>query len=80
MDGDNKILQRRIRRQAHRLWQAAGSPDGQSEHFRLLAEREIKQAERDYDKTLQDSFPASDPPANSGFTSDSDEVRGTARD
>ena len=69
MSEAKEILQRRIRRRAHKLWQAAGSPDGQSEHFRQLAEQEIKQDERDYDKTLQDSFPASDPPANSGFTS-----------
>jgi hypothetical protein len=28
----------------------------------------IERSERDHDKTLKDSFPASDPPAHSGIT------------
>lgn len=69
MNVGNEVLQRRIRRRAHQLWQDAGGADGESEHFWLLAEQQIKQDEQDYDDTLDDSFPASDPPANSGFTS-----------
>jgi hypothetical protein len=69
MSGAKEILQRRIQRRAHQLWQEAGSVDGKSEEFWLLAEQQIKQEEQDYDETLEDSCPASDPPANSGFTS-----------
>ncbi len=61
--------QDRLRDKAYELWQEAGSPEGNAKHFWHLAEREVKADEKDYDKVLMDSFPASDPPANSGFTS-----------
>jgi hypothetical protein len=69
MDKCNEIMQERIRERAYMLWQAAGGTDANREHFWLLAEQEVKNEEQEYDKTLKDSFPASDPPANSGFTS-----------
>lgn len=63
-----RIFQERLQERAYELWQEAGSPEGQSEHFWRLAERTVKAEEKDYDNALKDSFPASDPPANSGFT------------
>lgn len=69
MSGAKEILQRRIQRRADKLWQEAGSVEGKREEFLRLAEQQIKQEEQAYDETLDDSFPASDPPANSGFTS-----------
>lgn len=59
----------RVREMAYALWREAGSPDGRDAHFWHLAEQSVGDDEKDYDKTLADSFPASDPPANSGFTS-----------
>lgn len=69
MNRPDGLLQKRIRERAYLLWQAADCPSGESDRFWLLAEQETKNEERDYDKTMKDSFPASDPPANSGFTS-----------
>jgi hypothetical protein len=67
---DNKqAADDRIRERAYTLWQDAGSPQGRSDEFWRIARHEILAEEKDYDKTLADSFPASDPPANSGFTS-----------
>ncbi len=62
------LVQDRLRERAYELWQEAGSPDGQAEHFWNLAKRDVKADEKEYDKALMDSFPASDPPAHSGFT------------
>lgn len=59
----------RVREMAYVLWQEAGSPNGRDAHFWHLAEQGVQTDEREYDKTLADSFPASDPPANSGITS-----------
>lgn len=58
----------RVREMAYALWKEAGSPEGRDGHFWHLAEQEVKSEDKDYDKTLADSFPASDPPANSGIT------------
>ena len=58
----------RVREMAYALWQEAGSPKDRDAHFWHLAEKGIQTDEREYDKTLADSFPASDPPANSGIT------------
>jgi hypothetical protein len=63
------LAQDRLRDKAYELWEDAGSPDGHAEHFWHMAEREVKAEEKDYDKALMDTFPASDPPAHSGFTS-----------
>ena len=46
MAGGGDSLEQRIRERAHHLWESAGSPDGQEEHFWLLAEKEITAAER----------------------------------
>jgi hypothetical protein len=62
------LLQHRIRDRAYELWQAAGEPQGKADQFWQQAEQEIRAGEAGYDKTLADSFPASDPPANSGIT------------
>jgi hypothetical protein len=69
MSDHSEIMQERIRERAWYLWQASGCTDEGDEHFWRLAEQQVDQEEKDYDKTLKDSFPASDPPANSGFTS-----------
>jgi hypothetical protein len=69
MSDHSEIMRERIRERARHLWQAAGCTDEGDEHFWKLAERQVREEEKDYDKTLKDSFPASDPPANSGFTS-----------
>jgi len=52
-----------IREYAYRLWQEAGSPDGQETEFwhkakHLIAERD---AHPDVDAASEESFPASDP-------------------
>lgn len=69
MDRYDEIMRERIRERADMLWRAAGDADANREHFWPRAEQEVKNEEREYDETLKDSFPASDPPANSGFTS-----------
>jgi hypothetical protein len=58
----------RIEERARELWVAAGQPADGLAAFRHQAAIELRQDEAAYDKTLADSFPASDPPANSGFT------------
>ncbi len=58
----------RAQKRAYALWEQAGCPEGQNEEFWVQAERDIGADENDYDKVLADSFPASDPPANSGLT------------
>jgi len=47
-----------VRQLANELWEEAGQPEGRSEYFWHMAERQ----------TLADTFPASDAPANSGIT------------
>ena len=49
---------------ARQLWVAAGSPARGPAAFRQRAAKELHLKEADYDKALADSFPASDPPAN----------------
>ena len=63
------IFEQRVREAAYVLWQEAGSPQGQDERFWRLAERNVRAEEMEYDSALEDSFPASDPPAHSGITS-----------
>jgi hypothetical protein len=58
----------RIRERARTLWKDAGRPSDGVATFRDVAASEIAGEELAYDKALADSFPASDPPANSGFT------------
>lgn len=62
------FMHERICEQAYFLWQEAGEPEGKSDIFWSKAERQIKSEEADYDSAVEGTFPASDPPANSGFT------------
>jgi hypothetical protein len=71
-DGDD--LEQIIRERAYRLWQQAGSPDGRQEEFWHQAREEqtntaSPQAQQGAktDEAMKESFPASDPPANSGI-------------
>jgi hypothetical protein len=63
---------------AYRIWQARGCPEGSAEQDWLDAEKQLMSAQRaataqyaaeptasqDIDRSLQDTFPASDPPAS----------------
>jgi hypothetical protein len=57
---------------AYRLWQARGCPEGTAEQDWLDAEKQLRSAQRAaeptaseaIDRSLKESFPASDPPAN----------------
>lgn len=58
----------RIRERAYELWIEAGRPERRSEHFWFAAKREAMADEASYDSAVEGSFPASDPPGNSGIT------------
>ena len=58
----------RIQECAYGLWQNAGCPPGSAERFWYEAERQVREEEAEYDDAVEDSFPASDPPAHSGIT------------
>ena len=45
--------EQRVRERAYRLWEQAGSPEGQSEQFWLQAEAEISAAEKDLDEEIK---------------------------
>ncbi len=57
---------------AYQLWEQRGRPDGEHEQIWLDAEQQVKntvapppeRAAPAIDKTLEDSFPASDPPSS----------------
>jgi hypothetical protein len=57
---------------AYRIWQARGCPEGTAEQDWLDAEKQLKSAQRAaeptasdaIDRSLQETFPASDPPAS----------------
>ena len=65
-------LPERIRTRSEALWEEAGRPEGGPEAFIRQARLEVREEERLYDKTVADSFPASDPPASSGITGATD--------
>jgi hypothetical protein len=46
----------RIRERAHRLWEHAGRPDGQEEHFWLEAERRLKEEQIRHEPKTPDMF------------------------
>nr|WP_294519381.1 hypothetical protein [uncultured Rhodopila sp.] len=46
-------------------WQPALAPD---ERTAMPIDTHVERSDRDQDETLKDTFPASDPPANSGVT------------
>jgi hypothetical protein len=64
----DSLRKTRIEALARDRWIAAGRPSGGPADFVKAAEAEIRQEEAEYDKTVADSFPASDPPAHSGIT------------
>ena len=73
MADDSDDLEQAIRERAYELWQQAGSPDGRHEEFWHQAREErgaggAKPGQKpdDFHYDTEESFPASDPPANSG--------------
>jgi len=63
-----EILQQRIEERAQQLWEEAGSPEGGAQRFEDAAKADIAEEEAKLDSDVDDSFPASDPPATSGIT------------
>ncbi len=64
-------VENRIREHAFLLWQAAGCPEDRATEFWFRA-REVElglsqPTEPEMDKTIEDSFPASDPAASNDF-------------
>jgi hypothetical protein len=78
MSDEYEILQQRIREMAHRLWEEAGSPEGEDQRFWFLAKVEIDREEAKLDKEVAGSFPASDPPSSSVVTGATGESPATA--
>ena len=68
MANDEAEVPERVRALAQTLWEEAGRPEQGWRGFIQQARSEVREDERLYDKTLADSYPASDPPANSGIT------------
>jgi hypothetical protein len=64
----SQLSESEVRARAYELWQAEGCPDGKAEEFWHRACAELASSEADYDTSLEDTFPASDPPAHSGTT------------
>lgn len=67
-DSDRDHQQREL---AYTLWQQAGEPDGRAEEFWVHAGQELggeMSADERVDVAMEDTFPASDPPSNSGIT------------
>jgi hypothetical protein len=63
-----------VRQRAYELWQSEGCPDGDPDAFWHRACAALASSESEYDIALEDSFPASDPPAHSGTTGPSSKV------
>jgi hypothetical protein len=72
----DKAWQEKVRERAYALWEREGCPAGRAEQFWLTAEEELRAERRQpdgwpdhpwteglVDQTLEQSFPASDPPA-----------------
>lgn len=68
MSGATALREKRIEEQAHALWVTAGSPEGGPKAFFDEARLQIAADETAVDETVEESFPASDPPANTGIT------------
>jgi hypothetical protein len=49
---------------AYHLWQARGCPEGSAEQDWLDAEKQLRSASDVLDSSLQETIPASDPPAS----------------
>jgi hypothetical protein len=64
-------LDEKVRERAYELWETAGRPEGQGDAFWHQAWAELApfpDEDSRLDKTLEDSFPASDPPSYMGTT------------
>lgn len=68
MSNEHALLQQRLREKAHQLWEEAGRPEGNDQHFWFLAKVEIDREEAKVDKEVAGSFPASDPPSSAVVT------------
>ena len=69
MSGDDRTEQRRER--AYMLWEQAGRPEGRHDEFWEQAGQEVEgetSPDERVDVAMEDTFPASDPPSNSGIT------------
>lgn len=66
-DAKNSELEQRIRERAFHLWQEAGSPEGRHEEFWHRAREIEERGGAEGGVNTEDSFPASDPPSNSGI-------------
>lgn len=68
MSGDDRTEQQRER--AYALWDQAGRPEGRHDEFWEQAGHEAGETSPDerVDVSMEDTFPASDPPSNSGIT------------
>ena len=69
MSGEDDTDQRRER--AYALWEQAGSPEGRHDEFWEQAGQELAgetSPDERVDVAMEDTFPASDPPSNSGIT------------
>ncbi len=61
-------LDQRVRERAYQLWEQAGRPDGRHDEFWHQARGEVAPEDVKVDVAMEDTFPASDPPAHSGIT------------
>ena len=68
MSDELMLLEQRIREKAYELWDEAGQPEGMEQEFWFRAELAIREEEAKLDKTLADTFPASDPPSATATT------------
>lgn len=72
MSDKYSLMQQRVREMAYRLWEEAGSPEGEDERLWFQAKLAIEREEASLDRELAESFPASDPPSSSGVTDATD--------
>jgi len=68
MSGATPLREKRIEEHARALWITAGSPEGGPQAFFEEARLQIAADETAVDETVEESFPASDPPAHTGIT------------
>jgi hypothetical protein len=63
---EKQLREERVRETAYFLWVDAGRPAGRDEAFWLAAEKWCAE-DAEADTADEDSFPASDPPSNTGI-------------
>ncbi|HTW28432.1 MAG TPA: DUF2934 domain-containing protein [Acetobacteraceae bacterium] len=68
MPDDTHDSEESLRRHAYELWERAGRPEGRSEEFwhRARVELGLVAPPNPTDLAIEDTFPASDPPASTG--------------